>query len=136
MLGEDKYTGYDDKGRPNSNNILSFKNKVPFEGFESITGLDTSKFWEANAKRIIKKLFIDEKYKGKKFDKARNAITQFCKKQGITLPSYTNPISYTILNDNTLNDNLTKVKNTKEHNYINLDIYNYNYIDNNSKKIK
>lgn len=132
MLGEDKYIGYDENGNPNSQNILSSKAAIPFEGFESINGLTTSRFWQTNAKRIIAKLFIDEEYKGNQFDKARGAVKHFCKKNGIVLPSYTQPVVYSnlISTNSKINTNIYNKDNIKNN------LYNNDYIENNMKIIK
>ncbi len=94
MLGDDAYTGYDKNGRPNSNNILFKRNIVPFKGFESISGLNTADFWHENARRVYAKLFLDEEYQDKKYDKARDAIKRYSQKYGISLPSFASPSHY------------------------------------------
>ena len=55
MLGEEKYTSYKN-GDPDNNNIFSSQNKIKFEGYEDIDGLDTSHFWSRNSSKIKKRL--------------------------------------------------------------------------------
>ena len=52
MLSNPKYTGYKD-GVPDENNIFSNTNKIQFEGYEHIIGLNTSQFWSKYLDRII-----------------------------------------------------------------------------------
>ena len=52
MLSNPKYTNYVN-GISDENNIFVKNNKVPFEGYEHINGLNTSRFWTHNSDRII-----------------------------------------------------------------------------------
>ena len=60
MLSNPKYTNYIN-GFPDSNNIFSSSNKVSFEGYEHIDGLNTSYFWNNNSSKIIEKINIQKK---------------------------------------------------------------------------
>ena len=55
MLGKEEYTKYE-KGFPDKNNIFSQVNRVPFQGYETIEGLDTSHFWGANSDRVKERI--------------------------------------------------------------------------------
>ena len=78
MLLQEKYTDYNGN-LPNQNNIFVFRNKIPFEGYERIEGLNTSQFWSNNSPSIIQKLFYDE-YKGIfEYNKAREAVLTYLK---------------------------------------------------------
>ena len=91
MLSEDKYTTYE-AGKPNNTNILRQNNKVPFKGYESIAGLNTSQFWCSNSLEYIipllfynmqydskEKKFIesDKDYSGSEYDKARQNVLTY-----------------------------------------------------------
>ena len=91
MLSEDKYTTYE-AGKPNNTNILGTNNKVPFKGYESIAGLNTSQFWCSNSLEYIipllfynmqydskEKKFIesDKDYSGSEYDKARQNVLTY-----------------------------------------------------------
>ena len=91
MLSESKYTSYVN-GFPDSNNIFSAKNEIPFEGYEHIENLSTIQFWSNNSKDyIIPMLFYnkvydkrvktyvdsDLDYTSSKYDSARNAVMEF-----------------------------------------------------------
>ena len=60
MLSNSKYTSYID-GVPDRNNIFSDHNKVSFEGYEHINGLDTNQFWQSNSNKIIEKIYSQRK---------------------------------------------------------------------------
>ena len=55
MLSKDEYTKYR-KGQPDKKNIFGSLNKVPFQGYETIEGLDTSHFWNANSDRVKERI--------------------------------------------------------------------------------
>ncbi len=55
MLSKEKYTSYKN-GDPDNNNIFSQCNKIKFEGYEDIDGLDTRYFWSHNSPEIKKRL--------------------------------------------------------------------------------
>ena len=91
MLANSKYTNYIN-GVPDSNNIFSVKNKIPFDGYENIDGLNTSLFYKVNSnKSIIPLLFYNKIYDKKnktyiksdldysspKYDAARNAVMEY-----------------------------------------------------------
>ncbi len=74
MLSDSKYTNYTNN-IPDDNNIFSAKNKIPFEGYEHIDGLNTSQFWNRySVKNIIPLLFYSSNYNDLKYDFARNAV--------------------------------------------------------------
>ena len=60
MLSNSKYTSYIDR-IPDSNNIFSQSNKVSFEGYEHINGLNTSNFWCNNSNKIIETIYLQKK---------------------------------------------------------------------------
>ena len=91
MLSNSKYTSYIN-GVPDSNNIFLPKNKVSFEEYEHINGLNTSRFWTHNSnKYIIPLLFYNKIYDKKnkssinsnldyslsKYDSARSAVMEY-----------------------------------------------------------
>ena len=77
MLSNPKYTNYND-GVPDKNNIFVGRNKIVFEGYEHINGLDTSGFWGRQAiKNIIPLLFYNNSYNDAKYDSARNAVMEY-----------------------------------------------------------
>ena len=59
MLSDSKYTSYVN-GQPDSNNIFSTMNKIPFEGYEHIEGLNTSCFWRSNSSEIIETIYAQK----------------------------------------------------------------------------
>ena len=60
MLANSKYTNYIN-GLLDSNNIFSLKNKIPFDGYEHIEGLNTSQFWTNNSSKIIETIYAQKK---------------------------------------------------------------------------
>ncbi len=77
MLSNPKYTSYKD-GVSDENNIFKKDNKIPFEGYEHIEGLNTSQFWISHSiKSIIPLLFYSDEYRSEKYDKARNAVMTY-----------------------------------------------------------
>ena len=77
MLSNSKYTNYIN-GVPDGNNIFSATNKIPFEGYEHINGLNTSHFWAANSvKNIIPLLFYNISYSDVKYDSTRNSVMEY-----------------------------------------------------------
>ncbi len=97
MLTDKKYTSYKD-GYPNENNIFKRDNKIPFKGYESIEGLNTSQFWTHNSsKKIIPLLFFNKQYDEnnkvyidstkdysiQEYDPARNAVLEYLKVKDI-----------------------------------------------------
>ena len=77
MLSNPKYTNYND-GVPDKNNIFVGRNKIVFEEYEHINGLDTSGFWGRQAiKNIIPLLFYNNSYNDAKYDSARNAVMEY-----------------------------------------------------------
>ena len=91
MLSNDEYTKYEG-GIGNNNNIFVTLNKIPFKGYETIEGLNTSHFWsnKKNSKKIkekvenkIKELMSKERLTGEeqikleKLQKAERAIDCF-----------------------------------------------------------
>lgn len=60
MLSDKKYTSYIN-GLPDSNNIFSAINKIPFVGYEHINGLNTSQFWKTNSDKIMELIFAQKK---------------------------------------------------------------------------
>ena len=60
MLSDSKYTSYVN-GQPDSNNIFSAINKIPFVGYEHINGLNTSQFWKTNSDKIMELIFAQKK---------------------------------------------------------------------------
>ena len=77
MLSNSKYTNYINN-IPDDNNIFSAKNKIPFEGYEHIDGLNTSQFWNHySIKNIIPLLFYNNSYNDAKYDSARNAVMEY-----------------------------------------------------------
>ena len=77
MLSNSKYTNYIN-GTFDGNNIFAQNNKVLFEGYEHIQGLNTSLFWKANSiKHIIPLLFYNNNYNDVKYDSARNAVMEY-----------------------------------------------------------
>ena len=91
MLSNSKYTSYINGG-PDSNNIFRTKNKVSFEGYEHINGLNTYYFWSSNSNKfIIPLLFYNKIYDKKnksyinsnldyslsKYDSARSAVMEY-----------------------------------------------------------
>ena len=77
MLSNSKYTNYINN-IPDDNNIFSATNKIPFEGYEHIDGLNTSQFWNHySIKNIIPLLFYNNSYNDAKYDSARNAVMEY-----------------------------------------------------------
>ena len=91
MLSNSKYTNYIN-GVPDSNNIFNSDNKVSFEGYEHINGLNTNHFWNNNSNKfIIPLLFYNKIYDKKnkssinpnldyslsKYDSARSAVMEY-----------------------------------------------------------
>ena len=77
MLSNSKYTNYINN-IPDDNNIFSATNKIPFEGYEHIDGLNTSQFWNRySIKNIIPLLFYNNSYNDAKYDSARNAVMEY-----------------------------------------------------------
>ena len=77
MLSNPKYTNYVN-GTFDGNNIFAKNNKVSFEGYEHIDGLNTSQFWIANSiKHIIPLLFYNIDYSDVKYDSARTAVMEY-----------------------------------------------------------
>ena len=70
MLSNSKYTSYID-GVPDSNNIFARSNKVSFEGYEHINGLDTSLFWTHNSNKIIETIYLQKKELERKENKTQ-----------------------------------------------------------------
>ncbi len=60
MLSNSKYTNYIN-GIFDSNNIFSRDNKISFEGYEHINGLNTSQFWAHNSSKIIETIYAQKK---------------------------------------------------------------------------
>ena len=83
MLGEEEYTNYNNKGKPDDKNIFSVLNPVPFKGYENIEGLNTSYFWRHHSTQIISLLFYNKNYKGPEYNAARNAILKYKKVKNI-----------------------------------------------------
>ena len=83
MLSESKYTGYVN-GFPDSNNIFSSRNKIPFEGYEHIEGLNTSKFWINNSNKIIK-ILLTQKQEIESKENRTTSEEQKLKKLNISL---------------------------------------------------
>ena len=83
MLSNPKYTNYINN-IPDDNNIFSAKNKILFEGYEHIDGLNTSQFWNHySIKNIIPLLFYNNSYNDVKYDSARNAVMEYLNIQRI-----------------------------------------------------
>ena len=77
MLSNSKYTNYINN-IPDDNNIFSATNKIPFEGYEHINGLNTSHLWNHySIKDIIPLLFYNIDYSDVKYDSARNAVMEY-----------------------------------------------------------
>ena len=78
MLSKDEYTAYNGK-RPNERNIFKVSNQIQFKGYEDVTGLDTSSFWNKNSQKIIEKLFYGDYKNNIEYDKARQAVLTYLK---------------------------------------------------------
>ncbi len=98
MLSKEKYTSYKKNGYPDNSNIFSQYNKISFEGYEDIDGLDTSYFWNSNRNtHIIPLLFYnkyydadekefvqsDKDYSGEEYDTARTKVLNHLKVKSI-----------------------------------------------------
>lgn len=91
ILSERQYTSYEG-GKTNKSNIFNQRNEIPFKGYESINGLNTSHFWSFNSQiYIIPLLFYniyynkkekkyidsDKDYSGPEYDNARKNILEY-----------------------------------------------------------
>ena len=90
MLSDKKYTNYIN-GAPDNNNIFPRENKINFEGYEHINGLNTGRYWNKYSSDIIPLLFYNKIYDKKneiyieselnysspKYDSARNAVMEY-----------------------------------------------------------
>ena len=89
MLAKYEYTSYKN-GQPDKKNIFGTNNKVPFQGYETIEGLNTSQFWQGNSSKIkervdtqIEQLYNntnrtkEESNKLETLQKAKEAINDF-----------------------------------------------------------
>ena len=98
MLGKEEYTSYKKNGRPDNNNIFGTRNKIKFEGYKDIDGLDTSNFWDSNRNtHIIPLLFYnkyydskekrfvqsDKDYSGEEYNIAREKVKEYLKLKSI-----------------------------------------------------
>ena len=98
MLGKEEYTSYKKNGRPDNNNIFGSRNKIKFEGYKDIDGLNTSNFWDSNRNtHIIPLLFYnkyydskekrfvqsDKDYSGEEYNIAREKVKEYLKLKSI-----------------------------------------------------